>query len=133
MAPRFLTAFGTNRDRYQNAAELPRYGGVAPVIESSGQKLWTHWHFSCPKYLRQTFVEWVGLSTRFSFWAKAFYDQQIAKGKPHNTAIRTLAFKWIRIVYRCWVDRKPYDESKYLEALKTRGSPLLEFAVKNAK
>jgi transposase len=133
MAPRLLTAFGTNRDRYQNAAELQRYGGVAPVIESSGQKSWTHWRYSCPKFLRQTFVEWAGLSIRFSFWAKAYYDQQIAKGKPHNTAVRSLAFKWIRIVYKCWIDRKPYDESKYLEALKMRGSPLLEFAVKNEK
>jgi len=25
----------------------------------------------------------------------------------------------------------PYDESKYLQALRERGSPLLEFAVKN--
>ena len=131
MAPRLLTAFGTNRDRYQNAAELQRYGGVAPVIESSGQKSWTHWRYSCPKFLRQTFVEWAGLSIRYSFWAKAYYEQQIAKGKPHNTAVRSLAFKWIRIVYKCWIDRKPYDESKYLEVLKTRGSPLLEFAAKN--
>jgi len=130
MAPRLLTAFGTNRDRYQDAAELQRYSGVAPVIERSGQKSWTHWRYCCPKFLRQTFVEWAGLSIRFSFWAKAYYDQQIAKGKAHNTAVRSLAFKWIRIVFKCWKERTPYDESKYLLALKQRGSPLLEFAAK---
>lgn len=133
MAPRLLTAFGTNRDRYLDAAELQRYSGVAPVIERSGQKSWTHWRYCCPKFLRQTFVEWAGLSIRFSFWAKAYYDQQIARGKAHNTAVRSLAFKWIRIVFKCWKDRTPYDESKYLAALKERGSPLLEFAAKAAK
>ena len=128
LAPRLLVAFGTNRERYQSAAELQKYSGVAPVIERSGQKSWTHWRYSCPKFLRQTFVEWAGQSVRFSFWAKAYYDQQKSIGKPHNTIIRSLAFKWIRIVFRCWKNSTPYDESKYLEALRLKGSPLLKFA-----
>lgn len=57
MAPRLLVAFGSNRDRYSDASEVQRYGGIAPVIESSGNKSWTHWRYSCPKFLRQTFVE----------------------------------------------------------------------------
>jgi hypothetical protein len=66
---------------------------------------------------------------KYSFWARAYYQQQIEKGKSHNTVIRSLAFKWIRIVFICWKERKPYDESKYLEALKAKGSPLLSYAV----
>jgi transposase len=128
-APRLLVAFGSDRERYQAAAELQKYSGIAPVIEQSGQKSWTHWRYSCPTFLRQTFVEWAGQTVRYSFWARAYYEQQMQKGKPHNTIIRSLAFKWIRIVFRCWKDHKPYDESKYLQALKDRGSPLLEFAV----
>jgi transposase len=131
LAPRLLVAFGSNRARYQSASELQKYSGIAPVIETSGQKYWTHWRYSCPTFLRQTFVEWAGLTVRYSFWARAYYQQQEAKGKPHNTIIRSLAFKWIRIIFRCWQDRKPYDESKYLEALRKRGSPLLQFAVKS--
>jgi transposase len=131
LAPRLLVAFGSNRARYQSASELQKYSGVAPVIETSGQKYWTHWRYSCPTFLRQTFVEWAGLTVRYSFWARAYYQQQEAKGKPHNTIIRSLAFKWIRIIFRCWQDRKPYDESRYLEALRKRGSPLLQFAVKS--
>ena len=104
---------------------------MAPVIEQSGKKSWTHWRYSCPRFLRQTFVEWAGQSVRFSFWAKAYYQQQMEKGKPHNTAIRSLAFKWIRIAFKCWKTRTKYDESKYLETLKYRGSPLLEYAVKS--
>ena len=66
-----------------------------------------------------------GQSTLQSFWARAFYQQQRAKGKPHAVAIRALAFKWIRILHRCWLDRVPYDESRYLMALQAKGSPLL--------
>lgn len=128
LAPRLLVAFGVNRDRYHYATEVQKYAGIAPVLEQSGQKKWTHWRYSCPTFLRQTFVEWAGLSIRYSFWAKAYYDQQISKGKPHNTVIRALAFKWIRIAFRCWKDNKPYDESTYLKALKKRGSPLLKYA-----
>ena len=128
-APRLLTAFGENRTRYENAAEMQRYSGVAPVLERSGKKSWTHWRYSCPKFLRQSFVEWAGESVRYSFWAKAYYEQEKAKGKPHQTIIRCLAFKWIRIIYRCWMNKKPYDESTYLNALKKRHSPLLEFAI----
>lgn len=127
LAPRLLVAFGADRSRYRCAAELQKYSGVAPVIEQSGQKSWTHWRYSCPTFLRQTFVEWAGQTVRYSFWAKAYYEQQKRKGKPHNTIIRALAFKWIRILYRCWQDRRPYDESKYLQALKDRKSPLVKF------
>jgi len=129
LSPRLLVAFGVNRCRYTTASEIQKMSGIAPVLERSGQKSWTHWRYSCPKFLRQTFVEWAGQSVRYSFWAKAYYEQQIEKGKPHNTAIRSLAFKWIRIAFRCWKTRTPYDESKYLEALKERGSPLLKYAV----
>ena len=129
LAPRLLVAFGSNRERYNDASELQKYAGIAPVIERSGKKTWTHWRYSCPTFLRQTFVEWAGFSIRYSFWAKAYYEQQKSKGKPHNSIIRSLAFKWIRIVFRCWKTNTPYDESKYLEALKRRGSPLLKFAI----
>ena len=128
LAPRLLVAFGSNSERYESAADMQKYAGVAPVIERSGKKSWTHWRYSCPKFIRQTFVEWAGQSVRFSFWAKAYYQQQIEKGKPHNTVIRALAFKWIRIVFSCWKTRTVYDESKYLETLKKRGSPLLQYA-----
>jgi len=127
MAPRILVAFGENRERYSDANDIHKYSGIAPVVEQSGKKKWTHWRYSCPTFLRQTFVEWAGLSIRYSFWAKAYYDQQAAKGKPHNTIIRALAFKWIRIAFRCWKTNTPYDESTYLNALKKRGSPLLKY------
>ena len=129
LAPRLLVAFGSDRDRFQTAEDIQKYAGIAPVIEQSGKKKWTHWRYCCSTFLRQSFVEWAGLSIRYSFWAKAYYDQQIAKGKSHNVAVRSLAFKWIRIVFKCWKNRKPNDESTYLNALKARKSPLLKSLV----
>lgn len=60
-----------------------------------------------------------------SAWAEAYYRQQKAKGCSHQAALRALAFKWIRIVYRCWKARVPYDESIYLQALTRHNSPLM--------
>ena len=131
IAPRLLAAMGSNRDRYQRAEEIQKYAGIAPVTERSGKQEWIHWRYSCTKFLRQTFVEWAGQSVRYSFWAKAYYCHQASKGKPHNTIIRALAFKWIRILFRCWKTKTAYDESTYLEALKRKGSPLLKYAVES--
>lgn len=131
IAPRLLAAMGSNRERYHSPEEIQKYAGIAPVTERSGKKEWIHWRYSCTKFLRQTFVEWAGQSIRYSFWAKAYYRQQESKGKPHNTIIRTLAFKWIRILFRCWKSNTPYDESTYLETLKRKGSPLLKYAVES--
>lgn len=124
-APRLLAAFGEQRDRYPNAAAVQNYSGIAPVTECSGKKHWVHWRLQCPKFLRQTFVEWAAETISRSFWAGAYYRSQRAKGCSHQAALRALAFKWIRILYRCWQTRTPYDESTYLNALKRRGSPLL--------
>ena len=125
LAPRLLVAFGEDRERYASAAQLQQYAGVAPVLERSGNKRWVHWRMACPTFLRQTFVEWAGSTIPRSFWASAYYQRQRDKGCSHQAALRALAYKWIRIVYRCWQTRTPYDESAYLHALQRRGSPLL--------
>ncbi len=126
LAPRLLATFGEDRQRYASAGQMQMYSGVAPVTERSGNKTWVHWRWQCPTFLRQSLVEWAGQTINKSFWAGAYYRQQMAKGSSHQAAVRALAFKWVRILYRCWQTRTPYDESKYLEALRRRGSPLLK-------
>jgi hypothetical protein len=39
-----------------------------------------------------------------------------------------LAFKWQRILFRCWQDHQPYDEEKYLAVLRQKGSPYAQAA-----
>jgi transposase len=130
-ASRLTAALGSDRQRWQSADELACLVGVAPVLERSGQSCWVRWRYFCPKFLRQTFHEYAGESIRHSFWARAYYEQQRAKGKSHHAAVRALAFKWVRIIYRCWQTRTAYDEVKYLESLRRKGSSLLNYAANN--
>jgi hypothetical protein len=119
------SAFGDQRERCRSADELQKYAGIAPVNERSGKKIWVHWRLQCPKFLRQTCVEWAAQTITRSFWAGAYYRQQRAKGSSHDIAVRAIAFKWTRVLYRCWQTRTPYTETVYLNALGQRGSPLL--------
>ncbi len=124
-AARLLTAFGTIRERWASADELLRFSGVAPVVERSGKSSWTRWRYFCPKFFRQSFIEYAGESIRHSAWAKAFYLSQKAKGKSHQAAVRALCYKWIRIIWKCWQTRQKYDEARYLECLRKKGSALV--------
>src|SRR5207247_5681546 len=48
-APRLLAAFGEQRERYQSAAEVQRYAGIAPVTETSGKKCWSTGDCNAPR------------------------------------------------------------------------------------
>jgi transposase len=123
LGPRLLAAFGTDRERFQSPLEAVTFFGVAPVTEQSGKSQWIHFRWACPKFLRQSFHEFAGQSIRFCDWAAVFYRQQRARGKGHHAAVRALAYKWIRILFRCWKSRQPYDPQLYLTTLLKRGSP----------
>ncbi len=125
LAPRLLVAFGDDMKRYPDAASLQKYAGVAPVKERSGQRQWTHWRWHAPIFLRQSFVEWAGQTVLYCAWAKAYYWQQRRAGKAHQSVLRSLAFKWIRILWRCWQNHEPYDDARYVAALRRRNSPLV--------
>ena len=60
-------------------------------------------------------------------YIKIYYEMLRDHGKSHHIAVRSLAFKWIRIMFRCWKNRTKYDEVKYLQALKKSNSPLREY------
>jgi Transposase/Transposase IS116/IS110/IS902 family len=118
LEPRLLAALGTNRQRFTSASNMACCFGIAPVTESSGKTRWVHWRWACSKFLRQTFHEWANCSIRTCGWAREHYDKQRLKGKGHHASVRSVAFKWIRILFRCWRDRVPYSEQRYLQALR---------------
>ncbi|RME95889.1 MAG: IS110 family transposase [Alphaproteobacteria bacterium] len=131
MAPRLAAVFGTDRDRFESCAQLQAYVGIAPIKIISGTKLnRTFMRRFCPKFLKQTFHEWAGLSIQFCPWAKACYRMLLDRGKGTAAAKRAIAFKWIRIMYRCWKNRTPYDENAYVQALIKRRSPIVEWMKK---
>jgi transposase len=124
LLPRIIVAFGTKRERYSSADQLEAYSGIAPVTEQSGKMKWVHFRWACPHFLRQTFHEFAGHSIAKSVWARAYYEMQIGKGKGHHAAVRALAFKWIRVLFRCWQAHQPYDEKIYLQSLQKHHSTL---------
>jgi transposase len=126
LGPRLLASLGADRERFaQGATQVQCYTGVAPVTKRSGGSCHIHRRYCCPKFHRQSFHEYAKESVLWSRWAAAFYLQQRSKGCPHHTAVRALAFKWQRVIWRCWQDRRPYDEARYEAALRKAGSPVV--------
>jgi transposase len=124
LVPRLIVAFGTRRERYDNAYQVQCYSGIAPVKVASGNTQRVHIRRACPKFLRQTFHEFASHSIGQSEWARDYYQFQRDNHKSHQAAVRALAYKWIRIIFRCWKDGKPYDEQVYLQSLRRRRSLL---------
>jgi len=126
LGPRLLASLGANRERFaKGAAQLQCYTGVAPVTKRSGGSQRIHRRYGCPKFHRQSFHEFAGQSLYYSRWAGAYYLQQRRKGGSHHTAVRALAFKWQRVIWRCWQDRTPYDDARYEAVLRKRNSPVV--------
>jgi Transposase IS116/IS110/IS902 family./Transposase. len=126
MAPRLAVAFGRDRTRWDDATQIQSYSGIAPVVESSGKERWVHARWRCPKFLRQTFHEFAEESMPHSSWALAFYRQQRDRGAGHHAAIRSLAYRWIRILFRCWKLNEHYDEARYIARLRQTNSPVVK-------
>lgn len=124
LAPRLASAFGTDRQRWEDATEMQSLSGIAPVTRSSGQMRVVEKRRACPKFVRQTFIEYAAQSVKKSQWARCYYQAMRAKGVKHHAALRALAYKWIRIMYRCWKERVPYSETAYQAALLRASSPL---------
>jgi transposase len=124
MAPRLAVLFGRDRARWTSPEEMQKYYGIAPVTKRSGQQLTVHWRWNAPRFARQTLMEWTGLTVQYSRWAKAYYLQRKARGIGHAVILRALAFKWLRILWKCWQTGQPYDEARYLARLQQRNPAL---------
>jgi transposase len=120
LVPRLIAALGTDRQRFRSAEALQCYSGIAPVQEASGKQCWVHRRWTGPIFVQQTMFEMAHHSLRFCGWAKAYYDALRERGKGHHAAVRALAFKWLRILFRCWQNRQPYDDAHYVKSLVTQ-------------
>jgi transposase len=134
LAPRLLVAFGTKRERFQSAVEVAQFYGIAPVIRESGTIKTTHVRARCPKFGRQSYHENAGCALREELWASAFLQVYKAKhDQRHHQAIRSLAFKLIRVYFACWKNRTPYNSEQYAKALEISGSPYAPARLASAK
>ncbi len=127
LTPRLIAAFGSQRERFQSAAEIQQLSGIAPVQIQSGKSRLVKKRRACPAYLRQTFHEHARCSLTSCGWAQAYCAMLKNRGMKFHAAIRSLAFKWQRIMYRCWQTRQPYDDDKYVAQLHRQQSPIINF------
>ncbi len=127
IAPRLLTAFGTDRSRFKNAEEVASYVGIAPVTKQSGKSCSVVRRRACSKYLLQTFHEFASAAAKWCVWSKAYYKQQQDKGMKRHAILRKLAYRWIRILFRVWQTRTPFDLNRYLQSLLQKSPEIRNF------
>jgi transposase len=127
LAPRLLAAMGSDLGRYENAAQVQSYSGIAPVTKQSGRTRIVQRRRACPHFMKQSFHEFADHARLFSDWSRAYYQLQRARGKRHQAAVRALAYKWIRIIYHLWKTGETYDEAEYVRQLRQRNSPVIAF------
>jgi transposase len=120
---RILAIVGEGANRYTGAEELAVISGIAPVIRSSGKSKVVLRRHAFPHFMHQTFIEFAKSSAQWCDWAAAFLKTKQEKGWEFYRAIRALAYKWIRIISALSRNQEPYDESKYMNALKKHNSP----------
>jgi len=129
LAPRLLCAFGSQRDRWEDADSLASFSGIAPVTKKSGKLCHVHRRYACPKYLRQTFHEFADSARMYCPWSKARYRMLRDRGMKHHAALRKIARSWIRILFRVWQTRIPFDCDRYIAKLQQRCPEITQYLI----
>jgi transposase len=115
-AAQLLAELGDDRTRFPTADQLAAEAGVAPVTRTSGKHRGVAFRWACNKRLRQALTTFADNSRHASTWAAAVYARARARGCDHPHAIRILARAWVRVLWRCWQDRRPYDATQHRAA-----------------
>jgi transposase len=108
---RVLGEFGDDPHRYAGAKSRKNHGGTSPVTRASGTKKAAAARFVHNGRLLDALMSWAFSSLNASPGARAFYDEQRAKGLEHNDALRKLASRLAGILHGCLKTRTLYDEA----------------------
>lgn len=126
LAPRLLAECGDDRSRFQDPQALQCIAGSAPVSYSSGKLHKVRLRRACNKVLRATVHLWVNASRQTCAWAEAYYQQKKDEGKSHACALRCLAQRWLKILWKMWQNRTLYDEAYHLTNQTRHGSWVIQ-------
>ncbi len=116
-AAQILSELGDVRERFPSADQLAAEAGAVPVTYQSGKTRSVAFRWACNHRLRQAITCLADNSRHANAWAKAVYQAARARGCDHTHAIRILARAWLRIIWRAWTDRKPYDPTVHGNAV----------------
>jgi transposase len=123
LGPALFAVFGDNRAAWKDWREVAQACGTVPITRRSGRSHCVVMRRHCDRRARRTLHLFAGCSRRRCAWAQEFYVRQRGQGKGHGTALRNLATKWVRILFRLWVEGESYDEAKYLQRRTYRQTP----------
>jgi len=111
LAPRLLSEFGQQRDRFPTAQAIQCYAGTAPVTKQSGKSRFVQIRRGCNMFLRSAVHLWANLSRAKCAWAEAYYQHKREQGMTHACALRCLGQRWLKILWKMWQTKTPYNES----------------------
>ena len=123
LAPALLAKFGDQRERFPTAAVLQARAGTCPVTEQSGKKKYIHFRHSCDKEFRRIAQHFAKASLPQSGWARAYFQDALARGHSTSSAYRCLANRWLAVIWKLWQTRQPYDEGYHLRQRAERQRP----------
>ena len=112
-AAQMLAEWGDARTAYAGPDSVAALAGMTPVTKESGKHRAVHFRWACNKRFRQAMVTFADNSRHASPWAAHVYTQARARGHDHPHAVRVLARAWIRIIWRCWIDRSSYHPDRH--------------------
>jgi transposase len=104
-----IAELGDVRERYPTEAALAADGGMSPVAVESGKRSVAVFRRACDKRLRDAIAKLADSTRHWHPWAEDVYRRARERGADHPHAIRILGRAWVRVLWRCWVDRVPYD------------------------
>jgi len=116
-APTLWARLGDAPGRWESFRHLQAQAGTVPVTKRSGKQRSVHFRFACDKSLRHVVDQVAFLSLLSSAWARAYYDQQRARGHAHHQALRAVGAKWLKIIFVMWHRQVPYDEQYHLATM----------------
>jgi hypothetical protein len=122
-APTLWARLGDAPGRWESFRHLQAHAGAVPVTKRSGKQQVVHFRFACDKALRHVVDQVAFLSLLSSAWARAYYDQQRARGHSHRQALRALGAKWLKIIFVMWQRQVPYDEQYHLATMTRQQLP----------
>ncbi|MBX6765904.1 MAG: IS110 family transposase [Actinomadura rubrobrunea] len=112
-AAQILAEWGDCRAAYAGPDSVAALAGMCPVTRASGRHRAVGFRWACNKRFRRALTSFADNSRRSSPWAAKIYADARSAGKDHAHAIRILARAWIRVIWRCWLDGKPYDPTRH--------------------
>jgi transposase len=111
LGARVLAEFGDDPHRYADGKARRNYAATSPITRASGKKKVVAARFIHNDRLVDALHAQAFAALNASPGARAFYDQQRAKGIEHNDALRRLANRLVGILHGCLKTRTRYDEA----------------------